>query len=303
MLATIKQTISLISVPFDLGAGKRGVTQGPNALLREGLKDALQRLDVEIGHDHALPEIPFAGEQAHPHLKHYKEVLEVNRLLAQSVSDLVETNQFPLVLGGDHSIAIGTIAGLTQRYQNMGVIWVDAHGDLNTQDTSPSGNIHGMSLAASLGLGDGELVNLGGRAPKIRPEHVVLIGARDLDQGERSLIRELGITCFTMHDIDNLGISNVMKQAIEIASRGTDGVHLSFDIDSVDPQEAPGTGTPVKGGLNYREAHMIMELLHQSGVLTSAELVEVNPTIDDPDQKTTKLAIELLESLFGKRIL
>ncbi|MEW9668415.1 arginase [Ammoniphilus sp. 3BR4] len=297
------KTISLVSVPFDLGAGKRGVNQGPEGLLSEGLADLLKGLDVDIRNHKVLNRIePFLGTND-SHMKNYREVLEINRQLAECISEIMSSDDFPLILGGDHSIAIGTIAGLAQRYKRLGVIWIDAHGDVNTPYTSPSGNIHGMSLAASLGFGDPVLTGLGGITPKIKTENVVIIGARDLDPEEKRFIREHNITCYTMHDIDELGMAKVMKEAIHIVSQETDGVHLSFDIDSVDPIEAPGTGTPVKGGLNYREAHLAMEILHQSGILTSAEFVEVNPSLDDEDRKTSKIAVELIESLFGKRII
>ncbi|GMX62610.1 hypothetical protein Elgi_24150 [Paenibacillus elgii] len=187
-------------------------------------------------------------------------------------------------------------------YNRLGVIWIDAHSDLNTPDTTPSGNIHGMSLAASLGQGDERLTRIGGSSPKIRPEHTVLVGVRDLDPGEKACIKAQGITCFTMYDIDRLGMSSVMEEAVQVAGKGTDGVHLSFDIDSLDPVEAPGTGTPVKGGLSYREAHLALELLHESGIVTSAELVEVNPSLDT-GQKTAQLAVELIGSLLGEQIL
>lgn len=242
-------------------------------------------------------------DEAHnPQLKHVQEVLSINELLAARVYALAETGVFPLVLGGDHSIAIGTLAGLTRHHRNLGVIWLDAHSDLNTPDTTPSGNIHGMSLAVSLGKGDTRLTSIGGAKSPIKPENVVLIGSRSLDQGERDLIRQEGITCFTMQDIDRLGMFRVMEEAIRITSAGTDGVHLSFDIDSVDPKIAPGTGTPVQGGLSYREAHLAMEMLSESGIVTSAEFVENNPLLDR-GQTTSRLLVGLIASMLGESIL
>ncbi|WP_164779797.1 arginase, partial [Paenibacillus kobensis] len=182
------------------------------------------------------------------------------------------------------------------------VLWIDAHGDLNTPDTTPSGNIHGMSLACSLGYGDSRLTSVGGNGPKVQPDRVVLVGSRQLDEGERLLIRSLGITCFTMHEIDKHGMAAIMERAITIVSNGTDGVHVSFDIDSVDPGEAPGTGTKVRGGFLYREAHLAMELLAEAGIVTSADVVEVNPQLDN-GRRTARLAVELVGSLLGERIL
>jgi len=234
--------------------------------------------------------------------KYVDEVIAMSDALSEQVQASIESGRFPLVLGGDHSIAIGTLAGLTQQYQQLGVIWFDAHADLNTEETSPSGNVHGMSLAVALGrasLTEGQW-NWPGKP--LNPKNIVLVGSRDLDPGERSYIREQGIACFTMHDIDRYGMLHVMKEAIRIASDGTDGVHLSFDVDSVDPGEAPGTGTPVRGGVSYREAHLALELLHESGIVTSAEFVEVNPSLDT-DNRTARLALELIGTLLGDRIL
>ena len=230
------------------------------------------------------------------------EVHEVSSQLSERVSEIVAEGAFPLVLGGDHSISIGTIAGLAEHYANLGVIWFDAHSDLNTEETSPSGNIHGMSLGISLGRGIPLLTGLRGISPKIKPEHVAIIGARSLDSGEKAYIRSLGIACYTMHDIDLIGIARVMDKVIRQFRQTTDGVHVSFDIDSLDPREAPGTGTPVRGGLSYREAHLALELLYQSDLVTSAEFVEVNPSLDKNDQ-TAKLAVELIGSLLGEQIL
>jgi arginase len=211
-----------------------------------------------------------------------------------------------LVLGGDHSIAAGSIAGLAKHFrksrQRLGVIWIDAHADMNTPDTSPSGNVHGMPLAATLGLGPRELTHLAGFAPKVLPENTVLIGLRDVDDLESVNVRQSGVTAFTMREVDELGMRTVMARAIEAAGRGTAGIHLSFDMDSVDPDDAPGVGTPVRGGLTYREAHLAMEMINDSQRLVSLEVVEVNPILDTAN-RTALLAVELIASALGKRIL
>ncbi|MGG3282601.1 arginase [Paenibacillus solani] len=301
-MINLPSTVSIIPVPFDRGATRRGAGQGPDAIFGAGLKRKLNALGVTYQVDDfaALPE--RKDEAHHPRLKHLTEVVTMNEQLAARVSALAKAGTFPLVLGGDHSIAIGTLAGLTRHYRNLGVIWIDAHSDLNTPDTTPTGNIHGMSLAVSLGKGDRRLTSIGGVKSTIKPEHVVLIGARSLDQGERDFIRWEGIACFTMQDIDRMGMFRVMEEAIRISSTGTDGVHLSFDIDSVDPKIAPGTGTPVQGGLSYREAHLAMEMLSESGILTSAEFVENNPLLDR-GQKTSRLLVGLIASMLGESIL
>ena len=197
-------------------------------------------------------------------------------MLAKEVDQAIEAGSFPLVLGGDHSIAIGTLAGVAKHYNNLGVIWYDAHGDLNTAETSPTGNIHGMPLAVSLGMGHPLLTNVAGYAPKIKPENIVIIGARSLDDGERALIKEKGIKVYTMHEIDRIGMTKVMEDSISYLKGKTDGVHLSLDLDGLDPNDAPGVGTPVLGGISYRESHLAMEMLAESEIITSAEFVEVH---------------------------
>ncbi|MCZ8518919.1 MULTISPECIES: arginase [Paenibacillus] len=297
--------ISVLCVPFDLGAGRKGVRLGPHAILQTGLERRLRGLGLQVEVLQPFPVPPSGGDApaAGPgSLNHLDEVAGMNESLAEAVWGILSRGRFPLVLGGDHSVAIGTLAGLTSHLHSPGVIWFDAHSDLNTAQSSPSGNIHGMSLSAALGLGHDRLVKIGGVSPKINPQHTVIIGARSLDPGEKELIRSLGIRCFTMHEIDRLGISRVTEEAIRIAGTGTDGIHVSFDIDSLDPAEAPGTGTPVRGGLSYREAHCALEMLHESLLVRSAEFVEVNPLLDT-DNKTARLAAELILSLMGQRIL
>ncbi|MFC7372839.1 arginase [Fictibacillus iocasae] len=295
--------ITLIGVPMDLGQTRRGVDMGPSAIRYAGVIERLENLqyevtdmgDIEIGRRDSNP------SPGHDNLKNLQEVEKASVELARAVSETIKSKRFPLVLGGDHSIAIGTLAGVAEHYQNLGVIWYDAHGDLNTADTSPSGNIHGMPLAASLGIGHEKLVNIAGYAPKIKPENVVIIGARSLDDGERELIKEKGIKVFTMHEIDRLGMARVMEETLSYLS-ACDGVHLSLDLDGLDPHDAPGVGTPVLGGISYRESHLAMEMLAESNVITSAEFVEVNPILDERN-KTATVAVALMGSLFGEKLL
>ncbi|MFD2611460.1 arginase [Paenibacillus gansuensis] len=295
------ETVSLLSVPFGYGAGRHGSEMGPQAIFNAGLMRQLSELQIPVQDEGPLT-VPQHYNSTHPRLKYFHEIIELNTNLAAKVSEIVARNSFPLVLGGDHSIAIGTYAGLAQHYKNLGVIWFDAHADLNTEDSSPSGNIHGMSLGVGLGRGPDLLTQIKGAGPNLKPENIVLIGTRQLDAGEKEYIRSSGIKCFTMHDIDRKGMSNVMDEAMSIVTRGTDGVHLSFDIDSLDPLEAPGTGTKIPGGVSYREAHFALELMYESRKITSAEFVEVNPSLD-AGNKTARLTVELIASLLGQRIL
>ncbi|MFC5649056.1 arginase [Paenibacillus solisilvae] len=297
------QPVTILPIPFDWGASKRGADSGAAAILQSGLTNKLQLLgrEYEIRSTGYLPP-PASDRRTLDRMKHWGRVLAMSEAVARETAIISGQHTFPLALGGDHSIAIGTIAGITQHKQRLGVIWIDAHADLNTPATSPSGNIHGMALAAGLGLGDTRFTSLNGKQPKLQPQRVVLVGVRELDEGEKQIIREQHITCFTMHDIDRLGMSRVMEEAIGIASHESDGVHVSFDIDSVDPREAPGTGTPVRGGLNYREAHLAMEMLYNARTVTSADFVEVNPLLDN-SHLTAKLSVELIASLLGEQIL
>ncbi|WP_053372507.1 arginase [Paenibacillus sp. FJAT-27812] len=297
------QQVAIVAVPFGKGAGTPGAELGPAHILHAaGLSGKLTELNISYRMAGEVSAMAPLQTLKSANAKHLAEVLAVSSQLSERVAEIVADGEFPLVLGGDHSISIGTIAGLAEHYEDLGVIWFDAHSDLNTEDTSPSGNIHGMSLGISLGRGIPLLTGLRGISPKIKPEHVAIVGARSLDSGEKAYIRSLGIACYTMHDIDRLGIARVMEKVIQQLRKTTDGVHVSFDIDSLDPLEAPGTGTPVKGGLSYREAHLALELLYQSNLVTSAEVVEVNPSLDHHDQ-TAKLAVELIGSLLGEQIL
>lgn len=286
---------------MDLGQSRRGVDMGPSALRYAGAIEKLESLTYNV---HDLGDIPInrpAQVDDQSKLKNLEQVIEANEKLAQMVDDEIQKDQFPVILGGDHSIAIGSLAGIAKHYTNLGVIWYDAHGDLNTSETSPSGNIHGMPLAASLGIGHEKLTNLFGYAPKIKPENIVIVGARSLDPGERELIREKGIKVYTMHEIDRMGMSAVMEETISYLKERTDGVHLSLDLDGLDPSEAPGVGTPVLGGMTYRESHLAMEMLAESELITSLEVVEVNPILDEKN-KTATLAVGLMGSLFGEKL-
>ena len=297
-----KLNISIIGVPMDLGQSRRGVDMGPSAIRYAGVIDRLKALGHNVK-DKGDIVIGRKEISQNTRLRNLEEVTEGNTKLALEVQETLADGDYPLVLGGDHSIAIGTLAGLSNKYQNLGVIWYDAHADLNTEETSPSGNIHGMPLAVSIGLGHANLVNIRGGNPKINPENVVIIGARSVDPGERELIKEKGIKVFSMHEIDKLGMTEVMEQTIAyFRERNVDGVHLSLDLDGIDPLYTPGVGTPVPGGITYRESHLAMEMLHASNLITSAEFVEVNPILDEKN-KTADVAVALMGSLFGESLL
>lgn len=300
MKPTINSNISIIGVPLDLGAGTRGVNLGPDAIRYAGVEERLKNIgynvedmgDISVDRSSAVTE-------PNSNLKNLNVISNVNSLLSEKVSSVMSEGKFPLVLGGDHSIAIGTISGVLQHRKNLGVIWFDAHGDINTAQTSPSGNIHGMPVAVLLGLGDKELTKIGGENNFLKKENIVYIGSRDLDSEERKAMKEHGIKVFTMHEIDDMGIKKVMEEAIKIAGDNTDGIHVSFDMDALDPSIAPGTGTKVPGGMNYREGHYALELIAKSEKLVSAEFVEVNPLLDNANM-TGKAASALIGSLMGE---
>ncbi|MGE8207483.1 arginase [Heyndrickxia sp. NPDC080065] len=299
----MKRQITILGVPMDLGQARRGVNMGPSAIRYADVVERLEKLGYEITD---LGDIEIgAAERLHDpetNMKNLKAVAEGNTILSSKVDEIVQKGDFPLVFGGDHSIAIGTLSGVSKHYKNLGVIWYDAHGDLNIADTSPSGNIHGMPLAASLGHGHPTLTEIGGYAPKIKHENVVIIGARDLDEGEKELIKNKGMKVYTMHEIDRLGMTKVMEETINYLKDKTDGVHLSLDLDALDPSDCPGVGTPVLGGISYRESHLAMEMLAESGMITSAEFVEVNPILDERN-RTAEVAVALMGSLFGEKLL
>ena len=295
--------ISIIGAPSDYGQQRRGVDMGPSAIRYADVSERLEAIGYEVKDEgDIIVKRAESNTQLDTNLKNLKEVVEVCTQLSDKVSEVISQNRFPLVLGGDHSIAIGTLAGLATHYKNLGVIWYDAHADLNTPATSPSGNIHGMSLAVSIGLGDERLVHIGGAMPKIKPENIIIIGARSVDPGERELISEKGIKVYTMHEIDRMGMTKIIEESIAyLKERNVDGVHLSLDLDGIDPLYTPGVGTPVPGGITYRESHLAMEMLEEEGIITSAEFVEVNPILDERN-KTADVAVALMGSLFGEKL-
>ncbi len=299
--------IAILGAPLDLGAARRGVDMGPSALRLAGLGSHIAALGYSVDD---LGNVFVEQQESSPlgpsNAKYLAQIASACASLADMVDHAVREERFPLVLGGDHSVAAGTIAGVSnayrQREKKIGVIWVDAHADMNTPETSPSGNVHGMPLACCIGEGPVELTGIFGYAPKVEPRNVVLVGIRDVDRRERSRVRASGVNVFTMRDIDERGMRDVMEEALALAGADTAGVHLSLDMDAVDPDEAPGVGTPVRGGITYREAHLAMEIVCDSGRLTSMEVVEVNPVLDSAN-RTALLAVELVLSALGKRIL
>ncbi len=299
--------IEIVGVPIDLGAGRRGVDMGPSAIRIAGLEAHLEALGhtvLDAGDiDVMIPETQEVGAGT---LRYKPAILAACAALRRIVEESLGSGRTPVVLGGDHSLAVGSLAGASRHFhargEALGLIWFDAHGDANTPETTPSGNVHGMSLAIALGAGDPDLVQLGGHVPMIRARNTVLIGVRDLDPGEREFLKRSGVTVFTIREVDERGMRDVVGQAVRVASDGTAGIHLSFDLDVVDPEDAPGTGTPVGGGVTYREAHLAMEILSDKANVVSADFVEVNPVLDTRNS-TGVLAVELAQSLFGKRIL
>ena len=299
--------IAIIGVPLDLGAGRRGVDMGPSAIRMANLNRRVASLgyavedlgNVEVVQAETTPE---GSGQA----KYLPEIAATCSRLAAVVGKALDRATLPLALGGDHSIAVGTASGVSRFFRekghNVGILWLDAHADMNTPDTSPSGNVHGMPLACVVGMGPPELTELYGYAPKIHPRNAVIVGLRDVDQLEKPHVRDSGVRAFTMRDIDERGLRSVMDEAIRLASDGTAGFILSLDMDFVDPRDAPGVGTPVRGGVTYREAHLAMEMICDSGQMVAMELVEVNPVIDEAN-RTGDLAVELVMSGLGKRIL
>ncbi len=300
--------IRIIGVPLDLGASRRGVDMGPSAMRVAGLETRLEALGHQVT-DGGNIRVEIAETQASGNrdARYLAEIAETCTRTAETVVQTLEAGNTPLLLGGDHSLAAGSVSGVAEFYRRMnqkiGVLWMDAHSDINTPGTSPSGNVHGMPLAALMGLGPEPLANIYGYAPKIAPENAVLIGVRDIDAAERDNIRRAGIThVYTMRDIDERGMRAVMEEALSAAGDGTAGYHVSLDMDWIDPEDAPGVGTPVRGGATYREAHLAMEILADHARLLSFEIVEVNPVIDEHN-RTADLAVELACSAFGKKIL
>lgn len=298
--------VSLIGVPLDLGASRRGVDMGPSALRVTGLAERLRKLGYDVEDtgdvDVPLPEECPAGD---PKKKYAKPIAAVCRELCDRVHKALSDGRVPVTLGGDHSLAMGSVAGTSKYHrekgQKIGLLWFDAHGDMNTPESTESGNIHGMPLSHLLGMGDEELALLGGFKGKVLSSNTCLVGIRDLDEAEKKIIVESSVQVFTMKDIDRHGVSHVIDEAIDHASRGTEGLHVSFDVDAIDPSDARGTGTPKKGGLTYREAHLCLELIADSKRLRSIDMVEVNPILDIRNS-TAELAAGLILSALGQRI-
>jgi arginase len=301
------QKISIVGVPMDLGVDRRGVDMGPSALRYADLNERLQALGHEV-HDMGdldviIPETRHFGD---PKAKYLKEIADACTQLANLVLQIRQEGRTPLVLGGDHSIAVGTVSGVSECFRRsgtkIGLIWFDAHADFNTPEISPSGNVHGMPMAAIMGYGPVELTHIFGFSPKILPEHAVQIGIREVDPQERELVKKSGIRVFTMKEIDRRGIGAVMDEAVSIVSRNTDGFAVTLDADFLDPYESPGVATPVRGGADYREAHLAMEIIADTKKMVSFEITEINPILD-VHNKTAHFGMELILSAFGKQIL
>jgi len=294
--------IDIFGVPLDMGADRRGVDMGPSAIRYAHLQRELEGLGCTV-HDKGNVDVPIAEmcQITEPRLKYIDCIVPMARRVSGAVATSVQGGHFPLVLGGDHSIALGSIRGAA-KHKKLGLLWIDAHADFNTDETTPSGNIHGMPLAALCGLGDRRLVQLWDEAvPVVDPKNVVVLGARDLDSGEKKNLREAGVTVFSLEQIDRIGMYAAISRAIEQITQDADGIYLSFDVDSLDPRHAPGVGTPVSGGLTYREAHLACEMVAETGKLAGMDMVEVNPILDVQNQ-TAHLAVELILSALGRRV-
>ena len=302
-----KENVSIIGFPMDLGADRRGVDMGPSALRIAGLQSKLENLGYKVEDTGDIKiEIMERQKIKNPKLKYLDEIIKTSKKLAEKVERVLDNGYFPLCIGGDHSMALGTITGISsycrKKKLKLGVIWIDAHSDMNTDKTSPSGNIHGMPLAALLGLGCEELVNFFDFSPKILPQNCALIGIRSVDEAEKINIKKLKLPIFTINDIDKLGIHRIIAKVLKQFREKVDHIHISFDVDSVDPNVAPGVGTPVPGGLSYREAHLLMEVIAECGCMSSLEIAEVNPILDHKNQSAVFTA-ELVASSMGQRIL
>jgi arginase len=301
------KSVSLLGVPLSFGQSMAGVDLGPGAIRVAGLTDRIAKLGYEV---EDLGDLPVERPRSHPaageKLKYLSEIHAACERLAAKVEEIAAAGKLPITIGGDHSIAIGSLAGVVkafrQRDQRLGLVYFDAHADMNTPETSPSGNIHGMPLAVLLGYGAPELVHVAGFAPKFDPRLCAHVGARDIDAGERELIRQLGMRFFTMREIDERGLAACMDEAIQIAGQGTAGYAVTFDVDALDPGDAPGSGTLVRGGLSYREAHLAMEKIAEDGRMRSLEVVEINTALD-VNNRTAELGVELILSALGKTIL
>jgi arginase len=307
MKSRLKENIAIIGFPMDLGADRRGVDMGPSALRIAGLQGKLETLGYKVEDIGDIKiEIMERQKIKNPKLKYLDEIIKTSKKLAEKVEKVLDSGDFPLCIGGDHSMALGTISGIAsfcnKRKLKLGVIWIDAHSDMNTYKTSPSGNIHGMPLASLMGVGSDELVNFLGFSPKIHPENCALIGIRSVDEAEKINIKKLKVPIYTMNDIDKLGIHRIIAKVLKQLREKVDHIHISFDVDSLDPSVAPGVGTPVSGGLSFREAHLIMEIIAECGCMSSLEIAEVNPILDHKNQSAVFTA-ELIASSMGQRIL
>src|SRR6185369_4332205 len=301
------QKISIVGVPMDLGADRRGVDMGPSALRYADLNEKLQGLGYEVKDlgdlDVIIPETRHFGD---PRAKYLREIADACTHLANLVLEIRQQERTPLVLGGDHSIAVGTVSGVAESFRRegkrIGLLWFDAHADFNTPEISPSGNVHGMPMASIMGYGPVELTQIFGFSPKIRPENAVQIGIREVDPDERELVKRSGVHVFTMKDIDRRGIGTIMDEALSIVTKDTDGFAVTLDADFLDPYESPGVATPVRGGADYREAHLAMEMVADTKKMVSFEITEINPILD-VQNKTAHFGVELILSAFGKQIL
>jgi arginase len=306
-MAQQPKPVQIIGVPLDLGASRRGTDAGPSALRVAGLRRAIRKLGYEVTVESDIPVPAMETRQLERMEARFKdEILEVCTNVAATTLKTLQSGQIPLVIGGDHSIAMGTVSGVSAFYReqnaDIGLIWFDAHGDMNLPETSPSGNIHGMPLAHLLGHGDKDLSNILDQCPAVKAENVVLIGIRDIDEHERKLIRNSGVTAFTMRDIDELGMTHVCRETLRIVNSDTAGFHISFDVDGCDPSVIPGSGTLVPGGVSFREAHQLLENCADTGRMTSMEVVELNPFLDQANVSAERTVL-LIQSAFGRNIL
>jgi arginase len=301
------KVVNIIGFPVDLGASRRGVDMGPSALRIAGLEERLRKLGYEvIDEGDVYIQIQESQKIDNPKLKYLDEILKTSEILARAVEKTLQEGHFPLCIGGDHSMALGSIGGIAahcrREKKELGIIWIDAHADMNTDETTPSGNIHGMPMAAAVGLGHDSLVRFNGFQPKVKPEHAVLIGVRSVDPSERENIFKTGVHVYTMTEVDREGILRIITKVLKQFQKTVDHIHVSFDLDSLEPAIAPGVGTPVRGGLSYREAHTLMEAIADCGCMSSFEVTEVNPILDDRN-RSAELAVELIASAMGQKIL
>lgn len=294
-----KDNIHVIGIQMDLGASKRGVNMGPLAIRYTGLMEKLSELGFSAVDKGDI--VAGEPETENPKMKNFKPIFEANKSLFEKVTDTLSHGALPVILGGDHCVAAGSIAATRNHYNNIGIIWVDAHGDFNSDETSHSGNMHGMPLSAVTGFGPEKMVAFAEKIKYVDPNHVAVVGGRDIDPDERKRMSESGVHVFSIHDVDRLGMTEVMNRAIEVAGSGTDGIHVSFDVDAITPQEAPGVGTPVHSGLTVREAFLAAELVAESGKLIALDMVEINPILDERN-RTGILACELILAFLGKTV-